>query len=62
MVNLAEGVGYNAVDGEDKENPRDQVGHGTQVAGVIAGAGTRGGSVGVNRKNVRAGLLVFGGG
>lgn len=50
--NLAPSIGYNAVDGERKSSPNDAVGHGTEVAGVIAGAGKANGAVGVNQKNV----------
>lgn len=55
MANLAEGLGYNAVDGEDKTDPKDSAGHGTMCAGVISGFGAKGGVVGINWKNVSEG-------
>lgn len=44
----------NAVNGEDEFDLTDVLGHGTTLAGVIAGTGAEDGPVGLNWDNVRA--------
>lgn len=45
-------MGFNAINGGNKKDPFDDYGHGTTMAGVIAGSGKDGGAVGVNWGNV----------
>ena len=45
-------MGFNAINGGNKKDPFDDYGHGTTMAGVIAGSGKDGGAVGVNWDNV----------